>query len=246
MNAIADRARERVRGMGDDEIILLHDFNWPSEDGNPLGVVGLVAGKLVEEFGRPALVLAPGVADGEVRGSARSTRNFDVHEALTQVKDILVHFGGHSAAAGLTVKEQDVEELRRRLCEIARAGVAAGKVHVEPVITADCDMKLSDINDGVLTEINRLAPFGEGNPYPLFRVKGAQVRDVSVVGETHLKMVLADGPGARAFEAIAFRMGYRLGELARNRPVDVLFHIERREWREETHLQLRVRDLRPT
>lgn len=244
MNAIADRARERVRGMGDDEIILLHDFNWPSDDGNPLGVVGLVAGKLAEEFGRPALVLAPGVEDGEVRGSARSTRNFDIHEALTQVKDILVHFGGHSAAAGLTVKEQDVEELRRRLCEIARAGKVAGKVEAEPVITADCEIKLSEITDAMLAEINRLAPFGEENPYPLFMAKRVQVRDVSVVGETHLKMLLADGPGTPPLEAIAFRMGYRVGELTRDRRVDILFHIERREWKEETHLQLRVRELR--
>src|SRR5207248_1882067 len=97
----------------------LNGADWNIDGGNPLGVVGLVASKLVEEFGRPALVLAPAPEGGHSRGSARSTEDFDMHEALTETKDLLVHFGGHRAAAGLTIKNEHIEELRRRLNERA-------------------------------------------------------------------------------------------------------------------------------
>jgi single-stranded-DNA-specific exonuclease len=246
MNAIAEQARELARGMDDEtEIIVLHSPDWPADSGNPLGVVGLVAGKLVEEFGRPALVLAPTQVDGESRGSARSTSHLDIHRTLSEVQDLLLRFGGHSAAAGLSVKSEHVGELRRRLGDVVRARVEAGEVSREPVITADVEITLAEVTDGTLEAINRLAPFGSGNPSPLFMARGVRALDAAVVGGTHLKLMLADTTNISRspVEAIAFRMGHLAEVIKRNPRVDLLFYIERREWRGDVHLQLRVRDL---
>jgi single-stranded-DNA-specific exonuclease len=189
-------------------------------------------------------VLAPGRNEGELKGSARSTPDFDMYEALAEVSDTLVQFGGHSAAAGLTVRQENVVELRRRLCELRRAGPTAREGKLQPVITADGEITLVEVTDGLLEEIQKLAPFGVGNPPPLFLARNVQVLSASLVGTWHLKMILAGGPGV-GLEAIAFRMGEMLPEVEKRR-VDILFYIERREWRDESHLQLRVRDLRVT
>src|SRR5207302_8515484 len=135
--------RTLAREMPDSaEFIVLHRTDWHSGEENPLGVVGLVAGKLVDEFGRPALVLAPGLMDGESRGSARSPSDFDIYEALTEVRELLVRFGGHSAAAGLTVKNEDIEELNRRLCELASSR-HSDNGRAQPTYTADAEIAMS-------------------------------------------------------------------------------------------------------
>ncbi len=243
-NSMTDQARERTREMPDDaELILLHSPNWHSDSGNPLGVVGLVAGKLAEEFGRPTLVLAPGQDDSESKGSARSTADFDIRDALEQVKGLLVRFGGHKAAAGLTVKNENIEELNVRLCELARArvhGATSQPIHV------DSELPLSMVTYDTLEAITELAPFGAENPTPLFMAHNVHVLDAYHVGATaHLKLMLADRTNisGAGIEAIAFRMGHMLDPIKRDRRVDILFHIERREWRGDSHLQLRLRDL---
>ena len=248
MNSVTDQARAQAHHMDDSaEFIFLHNNSWQSEEGNPLGVVGLVAGKLADEFGRPALVLAPGQSGDESRGSARSTPDFDIVDALAQVKDLLVHFGGHSAAAGLTVKNENLKELERRLCELAVGRANGGNTRSAHVIKADSELPLSMVTYDTLAAINELAPFGAGNPTPLFMVKNAHVLDAFPVGDTaHIKLMLADRTNISGtpLEAIAFRMSHKLEEIKKQRRVDVLFHVERREWRGQEHLQLRVRDLR--
>ena len=236
--SIVEQAKERARGLDDNiKLILLSDREWPS------GVIGLVAGRLVEEFGRPVLVLEEG--DGESRGSARSTAHLNIVEALTEVKDLLVRFGGHAAAAGFTVKNDQVEALNSRLCELAGARLESHQL--QPTYMADAEITMADVTDDTLDSISRLAPFGSGNPLPVFMARGVHAREAQTVGDgSHLKLHLTDAPptSGRPIEAIAFGFG-RLAELIRRRPVvDLLFTIERREWRGEKHLQLRVKDIR--
>lgn len=236
--SIVEQAKERARGMDDGiKLILLSDREWPS------GIIGLVAGRLVEEFGRPALVLEE--ADGESRGSARSTSHLNIVEALTEVKDLLVRFGGHAAAAGFTIKTDQITALNSRLCELA--GAQLEDHQLQPTYMADAEISMADVTDGTMDSISRLAPFGSGNPLPLFMAKGVYAREAQTVGDgSHLKLHVADAPPAsgRPVEAIAFGFG-RLAEAIRRRPVvDLLFTIERREWRGEKHLQLRVKDIK--
>lgn len=242
MNAIVEQAKERARRLDDGvKLILLSDPNWPS------GIVGLVAGRLVEEFGRPALVLEEG--EIESRGSARSTPHLSIVNALAQVKDLLVRYGGHDAAAGFTVHTALIGELNRRLCLIA--GQLLHEQQLQPTLNADAELAMSDVNDDTLESINRLAPFGAGNPSPLFKARGVKALDVSATGDgAHLKLLLADASSNSnshpPVEAIAFRSAH-LAEAIKRRPrIDALFHVERREWKGDSHLQLRIRDLRIT
>jgi single-stranded-DNA-specific exonuclease len=238
MNQIIENARDRARQMDDGvKLLLLSDKSWHS------GVIGLAAGRLVEEFGRPVLVLEEGPE--ESRGSARSITHFNIVEALSQAQDLLVRFGGHSAAAGFTIKTANIDELRRRLSDMADSLLTED--HLQPTLTADAEITMAEVNDGTLESINRLAPFGSGNPSPLFMARGVRALDVLPMGDgSHIKLMLADRTNisGMAVEAVAFRFGH-LAEAIKRRPrVDILFYIERREWKGDTHLQLRVRDMR--
>jgi single-stranded-DNA-specific exonuclease len=238
MNAIVEQARERVKRMDDStRIIVLSDASWPS------GVVGLVAGRLVEEFGRPAVVIEQG--EEESRGSARSIQQFNIVEALTETGDLLVKYGGHSAAAGFTIKTANIEELNRRLCASCEQQLQSD--HLRPTISADAELSVNNVNDDTLEQINRMSPFGAGNPSPQFVARGVRVVSASTVGDNdaHLKLIVADrSNGHTPLEAIAFRYGYLADTVRRKGQVDLVYSIERREWKGDTHLQLRVRDIK--
>jgi single-stranded-DNA-specific exonuclease len=237
MNAIVEQARERVKRMDDNtRVIVLHDATWSS------GVVGLVAGRLVEEFGRPAVVIEQ--MGDESRGSARSVPQFNMVEALAEASDLLVKYGGHSAAAGFTVKTAHIEELSRRLC--ATCDKQLQNEQLRPTISADAELSVNKVDDGTLEQINRMSPFGAGNPSPVFVAKGVRVVSASTVGDNdaHLKLIVADRNNGHApLEAIAFRYGYMAENVRRKGHVDLVYSIERREWKGDTHLQLRVKDI---
>jgi len=238
MNSVVDQAKERARRLDDGvKLILLSDPNWPS------GVVGLVAGRLAEEFGRPVLVLEEGPEDS--RGSARSGPHFNIVEALAETKDILVKYGGHSAAAGFTVKTANIQELNDRLCRIASERLDGHDLR--PTHMADASINMADVTDSTLDSLSRLAPFGAANPSPVFMAKDVRVMNVLPMGDgAHLKLLLADQTNISRMpvEAIAFRTGHMMDAIKRRGRVDILFQIERREWKGDVHLQLKVKDLR--
>ena len=241
MNQIVDAARERARRLDDAvKLILLADRDWPS------GLIGLVASKLVEEFSRPAVVIELG--EEESRGSARSTVHFNIVEALAQVGDLLVRYGGHQAAAGFTVRPEYIEELNHRLGRIADRQLS--EEHIQPTCIVDAELPMCEVHEGTYESIRRLAPFGAGNPAPLFMARDVRVLDYQVVGSNanHLKMMLADRTNISGapVEAMAFG-GARLLEAIKQRPrVDVLFSIERHEWKDDSYIRLRIKDLRPS
>ena len=167
-------------------------------------------------------------------------------EALGEVQDLLVRFGGHAAAAGFTIETGRIPELRRRLTEIADSQLQ--EEHLQSTLRAEAELPLSDVHDSTLDSINRLAPFGAGNPSPMFLAKDVRVLDVSTVGErgSHLKLALADRNGGPAKEivAMAFRQGDKAEAIRRKPKVDIMYHIERHEWRGNVSIQLRLRDIR--
>ncbi len=239
MNSIVEQAKERARRMDDGtKVLVLADPDWPS------GLVGLVASRLVEEFGRPALVIEQG--EEESRGSGRSIQHFNMVEALTELSDLFVKFGGHSAAAGFTIKTANIEELRRRLHDICDAQLQDS--HLKPSISVDAELSIGHVDDEMLRHLNRMSPFGSGNPSPVFMARGVPVVSVSTVGDNgaHLKLVVADrsnGQTGQPLEAIAFRYGHMVETVKRRGAVDLVYSIERREWKGDSHLQLRVKDM---
>jgi single-stranded-DNA-specific exonuclease len=203
------------------------------------GVVGIVAAKLVERYGRPAAVLA---GDGRVyRGSVRSLGGFHAQRALARCSEHLERYGGHEGAAGLTVSAERLSGFRAAWEEAARQALPAtpdGAAGSNPLLV-DAEVALTDIDERVASEIERLAPFGKGNPEPILAAR-AHTERTRIVGEDHLQLVLRDGSQVRR-DAIAFRLGSR--DPGGGASVRVAFIPEIDEFRGQRRLRLRVRDL---
>ncbi len=204
----------------------------------PPGVVGVVAGKLADEFYRPAIVLQ---LDGDqARGSSRSIPEFDVLAALTECRDLLTRFGGHRQAAGFIMRRDRIEDLRRRLVEIA--GRELADVDLRPATNIDAEVPLSAASGAMYRMISRLAPFGQGNPAPTFLSRNVLVLESRKVGanEDHLKLKLRDG--ATAWDAIAFNLARR--EMSSY--LDIVYNLEQEDWNGRQLLRLNVIDFVPS
>jgi single-stranded-DNA-specific exonuclease len=227
-----EKARQQVLAIGEGERL----FFVAAED-YPSGIVGLVAQRLADEFYRPSVVVELG--EETSRGSCRSIPEFKINTALDQCSDLLVKYGGHSAAAGFTVANAKLESLRQRLRQIAMHQLEG--LELLPTLSIDAEVDLSEMDWATHALLNQLEPFGYANPAPLFLSREVFVRDARVVGERHLKMTLSDGRAV--WDAIAFRQGGWAGKLPRQ--IDVVYTLEVNEWNEEKRLQLNVKDLRP-
>lgn len=204
------------------------------------GVVGLAASRLMEHYYRPAIVAQKG--EQFTRGSCRSIAEFHITNALDQCKDLLDHHGGHAAAAGFTVRNENLPELKERLTAIAQEQL--GSLSLTPTLKADMEVSLSDLEPDLLKHLKWLQPTGFGNPQAYFVSRDLKVRDSRVVGKdgAHLKLVVTDG--YITFDAIAFRQGHWQAQIPPR--LDLLYTFELNEFNGRSSLQLNVRDLKPT
>ena len=242
-----ERAKEQVLVAGEDEKLL-----FAAGEDFLAGIVGLVAGRLTEEFYRPTLVVELGPE--ESRGSARSIPEFNITAALDQCSDLLVRYGGHAAAAGFTVANDNLEPLQERLKELAAEQLEG--VELTPTLLIDAEVELSEMDWATQALLTQLEPCGYANPAPLLLSRRAIVRSARAVGTDggHLKLSLSDGQARPStvsdaasghhWGAIAFRQGQWAGQLPRH--IDVVYSLEVNEWRGEKRLQLNVKDLRPS
>ncbi len=170
---------------------------------NP-GVVGLAASRLVEAHYRPAVVAAKG--PDETRGSCRSIPEFHITDALDKCADLLVRHGGHAAAAGFTVKNENLSALIERLKSLAEASL--GQHDLRPTLLADQELPLSSLSFDLLGQLSQLEPTGYGNPEAVFVSRDVKVRSSRTVGQEgrHLKLILQDERGVTT-DAIGFRLG---------------------------------------
>lgn len=202
---------------------------------NP-GVIGLVAGKLVEEYYRPAIV----VSQGEVysKASARSVNGFNIVEAIRSCADLLVDVGGHPMAAGFTVETKNLTKLQQRLEKLAERELDEDTL--TRTLKIDMEIPLDAVTPALYKEIQKLAPFGFGNPEPVFATRGVKVESARLVGKggKHLKLRLASGP-----EAIAFNFGHLYGDLQSHPTIDLAYTIALDTWNGNSRLQLKVKDV---
>jgi len=207
-------------------------------DFNP-GVVGLAASRLTDRYYRPSVVGQTG--EEFTRASCRSIREFHITSALDQCADLLEHYGGHAAAAGFTIRNENVPELFDRLYLIASEQLS--EFDLRPRIKADLEVPLKELDPRIMEYLEWLQPTGYGNPQAIFCSRNLLVRNSKTVGKenSHLKMTVSDG--WITFDAIAFRQGY----LQENMPkyVDLMYTFEVNEFRGKKTLQLNVRDLKP-
>ena len=203
-----------------------------------MGVVGLAASRLVEHYYRPAIVANRG--EEVTRASCRSIPEFQITHALDACSDLLEHFGGHAAAAGFTVRNENVAELVQRLKALAKQELD-GK-DLRPVLLADMEVQLDQLTHDLIRDLDALQPTGYGNPEATFVARDLFVKSSRTVGSdgAHLKMTVSDGK--LFMDAIAFRQGHWYGMLPDK--VDLLFQFEINEFQGKRNFQLNVRDIK--
>ena len=238
MTEEANEIVERLENQGHMQSIVLYDEGWKK------GVVGIVASRLTEIYFRPTVVL-PSI-DGIASGSARSVAGFDVYDAIKSCRDLLENFGGHTYAVGLTLKQENIPEFRRRF----QAYVSE---HIQPEQTQqtlDIDMELDfhNISKRLLNELKRLAPHGPGNPKPLFITRNVFDYGTSkVVGrhQEHIKLELVDSKSAVVMNGIAFGQSAAARFIKSKRSFDIVYTIEENTYK-RGEVQLQIEDIRPS
>jgi single-stranded-DNA-specific exonuclease len=227
-----EEALTQVDGTAHDAGFVLAGDGW-----HP-GVVGIVASRVVERFGRPTFLIA---FDGDVgKGSGRSISRFDLHAALSACGDLLERFGGHQMAAGVTIRRPQLDAFRSRFTQLART--ALGAEELGPEQRVDLVVSLGDMTPQLERLCRHLEPCGMGNPGPVFGVRGVRFTGPTRVGQGHLKGWLEDG--AHRLAAIGFGWADRVPWLG-DGPVDAAFRLEANEWQGAVTLQARLCALTP-
>jgi single-stranded-DNA-specific exonuclease len=232
--AAARKAVETDLDVGSRTVIVVAGEGWHR------GVIGIVASKLVDAFHRPAIVIS---TDGDVaHGSCRSIPSFNMLAALESCGEVMSKFGGHKQAAGLTMASDRVRELRARVNDFADGCLEPDDLR--PRIWIDGALGFKSINEQVASELGALAPFGAGNPRPIFRASGVEIVDgPRRLKERHLKMAFRqDG---RVMRGIAWRASEREEFVAEHRTaIDLAFSLEQDTWNGERYLQLSIADFK--
>jgi len=205
------------------------------------GVIGIVASRLIDYYYRPTIICTK--SNGLITGSARSIPDFNLYEAIDKCHDLLESFGGHMYAAGLTLKEENLEAFTKRFEKIAVEMVTDDMMI--PHIDIDAEINISDITPKFFKLLGQIEPFGPGNMSPMF-VSRHIYGKAQCVGQTgeHLKLLLSDEPNGRSLPAIAFRQSEFFDHIQSGNPFDVCFSVESNVFRGKESLQLRVYDIK--
>ncbi|MFA4046633.1 single-stranded-DNA-specific exonuclease RecJ [Prevotella sp. PCHR] len=229
---------ERIESQGRHSSIVLYDENWKK------GVIGIVASRLTEIYIRPTVIFT---RDGNfATGSARSVTGFDIYSAIKNCRDLLINFGGHTYAAGLTLKWDDLPEFRRRFQQYVDENILPE--HTEAMLNIDAMIDFKDITRKFHAELKRFSPFGPGNPKPLFCTTGVYDFGTSkVVGreQEHIKLELVDSKSNNVMNGIAFGQSGSARYIQSKHSFDIAYTIENNIFK-HNDVQLQIEDIRPT
>lgn len=217
-----------------------HAIVVAKEGWNP-GVIGIVASRLVEQFYRPTIVMSIDESSGLAKGSARSIEGFDMYQELANNRDILPHFGGHPMAAGMTLKTEDIDDLRSRLIKQAKETLTDDML--TPATDIDLVAEVEDVTVQVIGELQALAPFGVANRKPIVLVEGAHISDMRRIGsnQNHLKIQFTGAQ--KPLDGIAFRMGHLFEEITPHAKLSAIGTVSLNEWNGKVKPQLIIDDL---
>jgi single-stranded-DNA-specific exonuclease len=220
-------------------VLFGHDWN--------VGVIGIVASKVLERYYRPTIVLSIDTETGMAKGSARSIPGFDMVAALTQCSEWLDHYGGHQAAAGMSLHSDNISAFAAGMERLAEEWLS--EEQLAPIIQADVECSsISDVTLEAISKLDALAPFGHGNPAPRFVFSGLRVNELRTMGrdQQHLKLTLSDGVdhGSGSLEALLFSRGSLSDWISPTAVVDVLGELSINEWNGTRRAQLIVQDIR--
>ena len=228
---------KQTPGIDDHRSVVIYNETWHK------GVIGIVASRLTELYYRPAVVLTH--SEGIATGSARSVSGFDVYSAVQHCADLLENFGGHTYAAGLSLKVEHVEEFKQRFEAYVSEHILDEQT--QPTLDIDAQLDFSDINMKFYQDLKKFSPFGPGNPKPIFftpRVYDYGTSKVVGRGQEHIKLELVDNKSSNVMNGIAFGQSSQARYIKTKRAFDICYTLE-----ENTHkrgeVQLQIEDIRP-
>jgi len=225
---------EIIEMMSKDRGNQQHSIVFASDKWHP-GVIGIVASRLVDRFGRPAIIIS--MKDGIGKGSGRSVRGFNLYQSLKECEYLLISYGGHRFAAGISIHESKVDEFAMLFNEAARSEISNRDFVAETLIDTQCD--LDELSYNFITEMNSLAPYGSKNPEPVLCIKNASIGTSSVVGNNHLRMrIHKDGTSCNS---IWFSKG-ELIETMTDQIMDIAFTPQLNYWNGSAGIQLKLID----
>ncbi|WHX99436.1 single-stranded-DNA-specific exonuclease RecJ [Neobacillus sp. DY30] len=226
---------ERNYPIDSNSVLVIGKEGWNA------GVIGIVASRLVEKFYRPTIVLSFDKEKGLAKGSARSIAGFDLFKNLSECRDILPHFGGHPMAAGMTLKLEDVPDLRQRLNNLANEQLT--EEDFIPVTTLDHEIKVEEVNLSSLDELNLLAPFGMDNPKPKVLISNVQISTMRKIGseQNHLKVMVNDN--GTNLDGIGFGLGQLVDHISPASKISLIGELAVNEWNNIRKPQIFIQDV---
>ena len=244
-NSIAVQAYEMIENdpaYERDKVLILHNDEWQQ------GIIGIVSSRVTEKYGLPSILISfRGAINGEAseyddgKGSGRSIKGLNLVDALGYCDDLLVKYGGHELAAGLTVKRGQIDQFRKRINEYAEKYITEDMLKVR--LDADCELEAADVNMALANEILRLEPFGIGNVSPRFIMRNATVRKITSIGSGKHTKLLIEKDGI-CHTAMYFGIGETEIGCAEGDAVDLLFNVDVNEYRGMRNVQLILQDIR--
>jgi single-stranded-DNA-specific exonuclease len=205
-----------------------------------VGILGLLASKLAEEFGRPAIIMQD--LGETLVGSARSIEAFNIIEAISNSKELLMAFGGHKEAAGFTIKKENLKKFKKALTAYAEENLK--DKDLRPTLNIDCEISENEITEKLTEEINQMKPFGIKNPKPLFLLKNIKPTFIETVGRNRDHIKFEAEKKGKTFKAIGFRLGEFAEEMRKHRSIDLACYVEMNEWNNSKNLQLEIVDFK--
>jgi single-stranded-DNA-specific exonuclease len=234
MTQAADHAKLSVKARKElKKLLVIADESYPE------GVIGLVAGRLVEEYYRPSIVIAK--KDKLSKGSVRSVAGFNIIEFLRSLSDYFVNVGGHPMAAGFTIETDKIEDLQKKIEELTDTLI--DDKTLTRSLRIDCEIPMKFITNSFYKSIMSLSPFGMGNPQPTFVSREVEVKGKRVMGKlgNHVKLLLADD--ASEFDGVAFGMVEEASEISPGDKIDIVYTVDENVWNGQRKLQLKIKDL---
>ena len=224
----------KERDIETENIIVLDDTSWH------IGVIGIIASRITEKFNKPSIIIS---TESEIgKGSARSVKGLNIHEVLSTCEELLIKFGGHELAAGLTIKKELIDDFRKKINNAVNK-LKKGEPFYREILV---DYKLDNDDNlfSAFNEIKRLEPFGAGNPKPLFVYRGLILKDIKTVGMDGKHLSLNMYNGKEYIRGIGFNMGFIANHIEVNQKIDIICSVEINSWNGEESIQLHIKDLK--
>jgi len=235
---ITQQAVEQIKNTNQEDnfTTIVYNPNWNK------GIIGIVASRLIESYYKPTVVFTDG-SNGEMVASARSVADFDLHEALDSCSDLFMKFGGHKAAAGLSIEKKNFEQFKLRFEKIVEDSIE--KHQKIPSVEIDSEVSIADLDKDFFKFHKWLEPFGPNNMKPYFTIKNVKILDkIRIMGkdDLHLKFNILDANSKKTIECLAFNMGKSINDF-RSKNFDLVFSIEENYWQGNINHFLNIKDV---